>query len=229
MASELAAAGRGEEGTLVITDDQTAGRGQRGNRWESEPGKNLTFSVILCPRFLAPGQQFGLTQVASLALKEALESVSVPEVGVKWPNDIYSGTRKIAGILIENSIKGNTIDSSVVGIGLNVNQTEFSLTTATSVQLQTGRPVDRQHLLGLILENIEAFYLRLRAGAASTIEEKYLSGLKGFQKRALYRDQAGVFTGKILGVSPVGKLIMSREGAVKQYDLKEVEFILMQD
>src|SRR5690554_4031443 len=121
------------EGSIIITDQQTNGRGQRGNQWHSEPGMNLTFSLILSPKFLDPSELFGLNMAVALGIREALAQY-ISGVMVKWPNDIVHKEKgKLGGILIENSLKGQKIESSIVGVGLNINQVEFPLSQATSL------------------------------------------------------------------------------------------------
>ena len=114
------------EGTLILTEDQTRGRGQMGNKWLTEKGKNLTFSIVLYPSFLRPNQHFYLTQFVSIAIQEVIQEL-LPDKGIKikWPNDLYVENRKLAGILIENILSGHRIQSSILGIGLNVNQVQF--------------------------------------------------------------------------------------------------------
>ena len=119
-------------GTIVITDNQTSGRGQRGNTWQADPGSNLTFTVISTPEFLPISRQFDLNIVASLAVRATVTEF-VPDVHVKWPNDVLVGTGKIAGILIQNFITGSKIRHTLIGIGLNVNQVQFDLPQATSL------------------------------------------------------------------------------------------------
>ena len=114
-----------EDYTVVIAENQFAGRGQRGNSWVSEPGKNLTFSFLKRNLTLNPQNHFILNMGVSLALHDALSAIGVPGLTIKWPNDIMSGNSKICGILIENLISGAQIRHSIIGIGLNVNQTNF--------------------------------------------------------------------------------------------------------
>src|SRR5688572_32157531 len=123
------------EGTVVITNDQTSGRGQRGNTWISEPGKNLTFSLVMKPAFLSAQDQFLLNKAFSLGLYDYLHITLKATVKIKWPNDMLANDKKICGILIENQIQGQNIQHSVVGIGLNVNQENFSMPTATSMKV----------------------------------------------------------------------------------------------
>lgn len=143
---------------VIVTDNQTEGRGQRGNTWESEPGANLTFSLVIYPRWLAPAHQFELSMLVSIGLVNTLRSyVDNPEwLKIKWPNDIYFGDRKIAGILIENSLGQGAIEKSVVGIGLNVNQKKFVSDAPNPISLShaTGFDVELRPLLEKAVDNI---------------------------------------------------------------------------
>lgn len=226
IAIQLVTLEHANEGTLVLTDEQLAGRGQRGNAWESEPGRNITMTVVLRPVFLKPMQQFHLTMVVSLAVKKTLDDFGLKEVKVKWPNDVYVGNRKIAGILIENTLRGNIIESSVVGIGLNLNQERFQTERATSVKIETGSEADTGEVLAALTGNMEASYLQLRAGMVEKIEAAYLDGLLGWNEDRWFKDGEGCFEGRILGVSEQGRLKMEKNGILKEYDLKEIEFTL---
>ena len=138
VASDLLSVKKPNEGLVVLTRNQTEGRGQRGSHWESEPGKNLTFSTILKPTFLPISRIFDLTIVASLAIVRSLADFGLESCKIKWPNDIYCRDAKIAGILIENAVRANQIEWAIVGIGLNVNQTKFLTADATSTKLENG-------------------------------------------------------------------------------------------
>ncbi|NJM26329.1 MAG: biotin--[acetyl-CoA-carboxylase] ligase [Bacteroidia bacterium] len=133
LAWELVKTAKAGEGTIVITSNQTAGRGQRGNAWEATAGLNLTFSIVFKPTFLAPHQQFALNMFSSLAVAQALAEANVPGLRVKWPNDVMSGARKMVGILVENTVQANRINHTVAGIGINVNQQAFDVPNATSI------------------------------------------------------------------------------------------------
>ncbi len=144
-------------GTVFSAHEQTAGRGQRGNKWEAEPRKNLTFSVLLRPRTIAPAESFVVSMLTSLSIVEALESfMPETEIKIKWPNDIYVADKKLCGILIENSFSGGLIDYSVVGIGINVNQTEFLSDAPNPVSMAgiTGSVFDLQSVLEEVCQQI---------------------------------------------------------------------------
>lgn len=146
------------EPVVVITDNQTAGRGQRGNTWESQPGKNLTFSLVMYPRFIAPAHQFELSMLVSLGIINALAGLvgDSDRLKIKWPNDIYYGDRKIAGILIENSLTTNSIDRTIIGIGLNVNQFAFCSDAPNPISLihTTGTEFDLDMVLDRVVSSI---------------------------------------------------------------------------
>lgn len=222
------------EGTVIVTDHQTAGRGQRGNVWETSPGDNLTFSVILKPSFLRPspsgdaGGQYELTVAVALAVHDALGEYFDDELKIKWPNDLYVGQQKMGGILIENTIQGAFLGYSVVGIGLNINQMEFEHAVATSLKKATRQPFryDLQLLLERLLQCLEKRYLQLRAGQMATLRHDYYVRLFRFGELALYRSQGQGFKGQIVGVDAHGRLLMRVGTQTSVFDLKEVEFVL---
>ncbi|MCR9253613.1 MAG: biotin--[acetyl-CoA-carboxylase] ligase [bacterium] len=211
------------EGTVIITDNQTKGRGQRGNIWVSEPGKNIILSLVLEPGFLQISQQFGLTLVTSLAVYDLL-SQYVPQVRIKWPNDIYIGEKKTAGILIENSLRNNKIEHAVIGIGININQQGFLSNLATSLSLEKGEVLEREALIEELLVFIEKWYLKLKKGQTE-LRDEYLSRLYWFKENRVFEDAAGEFEGSILGVDPLGRLVVKTTSGQRVFDIKEVKFI----
>ena len=148
IASEMLNANTAYDGMVVVADHQTQGRGQRGNVWVAEAGQNLTFSLVYKPHFLKPELQFLLNIITSLGIKDVLQQFLLQGIAIKWPNDIYIQGKKVAGVLIESAIKGRQLQHAVIGVGLNVNQTTFSVPTATSLHLMLGCEVERQTLLG---------------------------------------------------------------------------------
>lgn len=215
-----------EEGTVVITANQTAGRGQRGNTWVVEPGKNLTFSLFLKPTFLKVEEQFFLTIIISLAITDTLHQVSNTETKIKWPNDILVNEKKICGILIENSLSQSGIQQTIVGIGLNVNQDNFSIDTATSVRTILGIDQELNSILNRLLENIERRYLQLRNGKRHELKTEYLNRLfgKGEERNFLIEEKRTV--GIILGVDELGKLIIEMDGRFNTFSNKEISYFL---
>ncbi len=239
------------EGAVVITKHQEQGRGQRGASWESEPGKNLTLSLLLTPTFLRPDEQFQLNKAVSLGVLEfvvyALMQASPKsspkertftryhlslgegrgEAAVKWPNDIYIGTKKVAGILIENSVSGNSLQQSIVGIGINVNQEKFSsdLPNPTSLKLITGNNFDLKQCLGQLCYCIEKRYLDLRTTKISKIDTEYLKSLYRFGEFGDYKYREEAIKAKITGVTKSGMLLLQTEnGKELECDLKELRF-----
>lgn len=212
------------EGTTVVTQQQTAGRGQRGNSWEAEPGKNLTFSLILKPSFLQATQQFQLNMLVSLACQEFLSVYLGKDIQIKWPNDLYYHDKKIGGILIESTIKNNTLESVIVGIGLNINQEQFAEPKATSLKLITGEDYDLEKLLSDLLTKIEQYYFKLRTNDLLYIQKNYLNNLYFYQKNRLFKTSF-VFEGKITGVDSIGRLAVEIKGETQYFFFKEIEFV----
>ncbi|SHK37831.1 BirA family transcriptional regulator, biotin operon repressor / biotin-[acetyl-CoA-carboxylase] ligase [Hymenobacter psychrotolerans DSM 18569] len=227
-AQHLIGENRATDGCVVITDKQTAGRGQRGNRWEANPGENLTMSVIWRPTFLPAQDQFLLSQAVALAVHDWASALLGPDgaLRVKWPNDIYYGNRKLGGILIENTLSGAMIQHSVVGIGLNVNQREFGAHTATSLAWVTGRPYALPTLISRLLECLERRYLQLRSGRLAAIRHNYLAALFRYQEQHAYEVEGRRLEGEIRGVDEVGRLIVRIEGQLRHFDLKEISYVL---
>jgi BirA family transcriptional regulator, biotin operon repressor / biotin---[acetyl-CoA-carboxylase] ligase len=212
------------EGTLVITHHQTRGRGQRGNSWEAEPGKNLTFSLVLRPSFLAVKDQFLLNVLISLSIVDYLKNFYADSL-VKWPNDIIAGNKKICGILIENQVRGTTFDHVVAGIGLNINQQDFSLDTPTSLRLLTGQEHDLQTVLEGVLKNIEARYLQLREGKSAALKEAYIRAMYWFNEKRTFSAGEEIFEGVITAVDESGRLIVNHNNKPRTFALKEISFL----
>lgn len=227
-AQRLVGENRATDGCVVITDKQTAGRGQRGNRWEAAPGENLTFSVVWRPSFLAAQNQFLLSQTVALALHDWAASLLGPDpaLRVKWPNDIFFGDQKLGGVLIENTLNGTMIQQSIVGIGLNINQREFGAPTATSLALLTGRSYALPTLVSRLLEHLERRYLQLRAARLSTIRYDYLQVLYRYQEPHHYEVDGQHLTGSIMGTDETGRLAVAIDGQLRHFDLKEIRYVL---
>jgi len=228
---ELCKKAKVEEGSVYIADEQYAGRGHNQNHWESEKGKNLTLSLVIHPNFIEPAQQFLITQFVSLAITDLLKILeNKSDVKIKWPNDIYIGDSKVCGILIQNSIVGNKIDYSIVGIGLNVNQKEFHSDAPNPISILNCiiEESNLDKLLNSLLSFIENRYKQLNNKIDLTaIEDEYLLNLYRYKKVSEFIDNNGSFTGEIVGIGEYGRLIISTEsGFLKQYNFKEIEFIL---
>jgi BirA family biotin operon repressor/biotin-[acetyl-CoA-carboxylase] ligase len=216
------------EGTVFLAYSQTAGRGQINNKWESEPGKNLTFSILFYPDFLEIRDQFMLSKVVSLGIRRTLAQY-IDDVSIKWPNDIYAGNRKICGILIENSILYGQIKNSIVGIGLNVNQEIFRSNAPNPVSLSilTKKQFDLDALLAQLLDGIDHYYKLLCSGNNKAINQEFESHLFRIGKIYSFNDETGPFDGTILGVNDIGQLLIRKEsGEIRAYHFKEVEYII---
>ncbi len=217
-----------DDDTVVYTQNQHKGRGQLGNQWESEKGKNLTFSILKKFTNLRVSQKVWVNSLVALAIIEVLQGMAVPKLAIKWPNDIMSGNQKICGILIENVLQGSHIKHTIIGIGLNVNQTVFEgLPKASSLQLLLERPI---LLDPLLLELAKTISLRLKEVARIPWDK-----LKGNYERVLYRkdiitafeDAHGLkFMGIIRTIDQHGKLWIAHEdGQMKSYGLKEIKLL----
>ncbi len=212
-----------QEGTLYVTQNQTSGKGQRGNVWISEPRKNITCTLVLKPKFLKVKDQFMLTMAIALGVNKFLQQY-LPLAVVKWPNDLYIEDHKIGGMLIENTIQREFIEYAFVGIGLNINQQAFHLPSATSLSIQTGQQFDLESLLEQLIVAIEVQYLKLKQQPQS-LKRAYLSVLYRYEEWATYEDSEGPFEGKILGVDTFGRLILLTSKGQKAYNIQEVSFI----
>ena len=225
LALKLCQQSSGPEGTVVITLHQTKGRGQRGNTWEAAPGKNLTLSVVLKPTFLAVKDQFFLNIVSSLAVLDYLKSRTSKEVKVKWPNDVMADNRKICGILIENQLQGSAFTNVVAGIGLNINQQQFAVSTATSLSLITGQQYDLQAELESLLHALEVRYLQLREQKFSQLREAYTGSMYWLQERRTFSSEHETFEGRLTGIDGSGKLIIDAGSSMRSFAIKEVSFV----
>ena len=207
----------------MYTFDQTKGRGQQGNVWESEPNKNLTFSMVFKPEYLNPKDQFQLNMVVSLAIVEFLADLGV-KAEIKWPNDIFVNHRKIAGILIENRLRGDFFKAAIVGIGLNVNQQLFKTQRATSVFMQNGKEFDLVQSLNYIQNILFNHVERLRIGKTDWIKKEYNSNLYLRNKPSVFKHGDDSFVGSIKGVDEYGMLQIQTENGLFIFGLKEIKF-----
>jgi BirA family biotin operon repressor/biotin-[acetyl-CoA-carboxylase] ligase len=220
---------RPAEGTVIIADSQTAGRGMDGTVWESAPGMNLTFSVVLYPDFLAPETQFYLNKAISLGLADAIHEIlpGKDDIRIKWPNDIYVGDKKLAGTLIQNGIKGSHFDYAVIGIGLNVNQVGFpaSVTNPVSLNKVTGKEFNLEVVFRIIVNHLNLRYDQLKQGSTQAIDTDYLHRLYRFQQLSDFIFKGKPISGKITGVNRYGQLVIEVSGEkIIECDLKEIIF-----
>ncbi len=228
-----------ENFTTYAATFQSSGRGQKGNVWLSERGMNLTFSTLAKPEGIHVSEQFSISQATALAITDYLDGLGIKS-DIKWPNDIYVGKRKLCGILIENSLDGEFISSSIIGVGLNVNQTSFgaALPNPVSISMLTGKTYDirreLQSLLGCIHTRISA----IESGRyRNSLDVQYMERLF---RRGMWHDfermeqtdipvekrKGHLFSARILGVDSSGKLLLeNRSGVVESYAFKEIKYI----
>lgn len=235
-----------QELTVWIADFQTAGRGQRGNSWESARAKNLTFTILFKPHFLDPAYQFKISQIVTLGIINYLESKGV-KAKIKWPNDIYVEDKKICGILIEHTLSGDKLSASVAGIGLNLNQEIFESGALNPISLklllENKEDFSRKEELNLLLSSIFSYYHILADGEYEMLNDKYLNNL--YRNNGQYyrykeiADDANLnipiekikegteIQAKIKDVTPYGCLILEHPcGKTKEYAFKEIQYIL---
>jgi len=218
------------EGTVVLTANQTQGKGQRGASWDAQPERNLTASVILKPGFLSVKNQFFLYEVAALACYDAMAEIldsSQIDIKIKWPNDILVNRKKIAGILIENNILNSQVNWCVTGIGINVNQEIFAAgIQATSLKLITGNNYSVEYVLQLVCKHLEKHYLALMSAKYTTIHSVYLKRLFGLNEYLDFEVQGSVKTLLVKGLGETGLLMLEDEtGTEMQVDVKEVKWM----
>jgi BirA family transcriptional regulator, biotin operon repressor / biotin---[acetyl-CoA-carboxylase] ligase len=228
-ARELLASEPVTEGTLVWTTEQTAGRGYLSNSWESEKGKNIAASYILQPTFLKPEKQFWITRVLSLAARDIISNL-LPgcDIKIKWPNDIYVGKKKIAGILVENAIQGNTIKSSIAGIGININQKYFvsDAPNPTSVIIESGTEQPLDYCFEQLSFHLEHWYHQLKMENYPPIEAEYTNSLFRLHVLAWYMADGKEFQATLTGTDSYGRLkLVTPQSETRVFDFKEVRFL----
>ena len=214
------------DGMVIYTDNQTNGKGQRGSIWETTPNKNLTFSIVLKPNLLV-NEQFLLSKICVLGILDFLTDLGIKNTSIKWPNDIYVGNQKIAGMLLENTLKNSNIEFCIAGIGININQTDFNehLQQATSLQLITNKSYELSQLLSQLLFFIEKRYLQLKTGKLQQINNDYLNHLLGYNTERTYLVNNQKVLGVISGVASSGKLQVIHKNNLHEYDMKEIGFV----
>ena len=224
-AMQLVRSGKAKEGSVVICAYQSKGKGQRGNVWEVEPGKNLTFTLVLRPDFLDISQQFLLNMFVSNAILKVLQDY-IPDLQVKWPNDlVVPDSGKLGGILIENILGPKGWEYALVGIGVNINQVRFLPNRACSLSSLTGSNFDLEELFKLMIAQLEQGYIALKKGKHKEIREKYLSQLFRLGEWASFFVKSNQILGKIIGISAEGKLVLENEnGDKEEFGLKEIQF-----
>lgn len=216
-----------ENFTIVTAENQTAGRGQMGAKWNVEPGKNLTFSVLIKDVLLEINEIFSLNAAVAVSVADALETLHIGDISIKWPNDILAGNKKIGGILIENSIKNNGEIYSIVGIGLNINQQVFDgLFKATSLAVLYGREYDKDTVMIAIAENLKRNVAAVLHKDTNAIWQKYHKKLYKRNVPMPFEKQGKRFMGIIKGISKNGSLMVQLEDdTIAEYGIKEVQLL----
>lgn len=222
--------------TLIYTDSQTAGRGQATNRWESEAGQNVAFSLVCHPAAVPPARQFVLSEAIALAVARGVgESVArqggaLPRpLEVKWPNDIYCGDRKLCGTLIECDLRGGRIANCIIGTGINVNQRVFRSDAPNPVSLWQlcGHGFSTEAVLGSVCEEFARLYGLIAQGGADDVHTAYLQLLYRREGFHHFADRAGEFSARIETVEPTGRLVLRlADGTRRDYEYKEVRYLL---
>ena len=220
-----------KNGLVIWADEQTAGRGYGENKWDSEKGKNLTFTLVVQPIYILPSNQFAITQMVSVALQKTVENFTgCNDIRIKWPNDLYAGKKKVAGILIQNIIKGEKIEISVIGIGLNVNQEKFSAESPNAVSLKQlmNKTFDIESLLQYFLKSFQAEYEKSGSPLfREIIGKSYFKKLYLFKEWASYKAGEEIFRGKITDIGPYGHLVLKLENDEEcQFGFKEIELLI---
>lgn len=210
-----------QEGTVIWSRFQEKGKGQYERTWHSSPYKNLTFSLVIQPG-LDVNKQFLLSQKVALAISNSMDRLSGIQTNIKWPNDILINHKKIGGVLIENIIQGNKISQSVIGVGINVNESIFPTfqREATSLLLTTGRTFIIEELLHTFL-----FSIKEELNDLSSVHERYLQKLYGYNQELNYEDKEGEFRGTVIGILPNGAIQVNKLGKLKTYMNKELKFL----
>ena len=212
------------DGFVVWTDFQTEGKGQIGNSWEAEKGKNLLFSMVLYPKQIPVDEQFLISQIVSVAIKKALDKYA-GNVTIKWPNDIYWNDKKLGGILIENSLQGGKIKSTVIGIGLNINQAKFVSDAPNPVSLLqiSGKSSNRKSILNQIIRNVMELYTDMNV---EKIREEYSASLYRKSGFHIFSTENETFKAQLISTHPDGQLELETEsGERRGYYFKEVQFV----
>ncbi len=220
------------DGTIVLTNYQTNGKGQANNIWISEKGRNLLISIILYPKFLTIERQFCLSMAISLGILNTIKTFTKSDVKVKWPNDIIVDEKKIAGVLIKNTISGNRIKNTIVGIGININQKDFKSLKdiAVSLSLIENKIFDLKYILKILIKNLNIYYNKLSLLQVDKLKAEYeenlfrINELTTFQIPSKESLNAKIIKGKITGVDNYGKLCVLSDGKIKTFMHKEIAF-----
>lgn len=217
-----------DDRSVIVCNKQTSGKGQKGNFWEAEEGKNLTFSLLYKPFELMAMDQFTISIIISLGICDYLKEKAIDNVKIKWPNDIYVGDNKVCGILIEHEISGEYLNSSICGVGLNINQEEFKSSAPNPVSLIniTNQKYSLEQELLILLDCIERRYITIEDNR-DLLWKDYKNYLYRFNKVYKYKTEDGIIEGKIVGVNKYGQLLLkTKDLKISEYSFKEISFII---
>ena len=223
-AANLLKEGKLDHGTVIVSAIQTAGKGQRGAIWQAEPFKNLIFTCFVEYANLSVEKQEAIIHFVSLAVYDFLAENGI-QAAIKWPNDMLVGSAKITGILIENQLSSSGVKSSIIGIGMNVNQDDFDGMNATSMKMCTDNAFDVPSLAVQLATKLEKYYQLLNQFSFSRLKQLYLDQLWLKDQLSDFEDSEGVFQGIIRGTDDFGRLIVEKDQSRIIYDLKEIKFI----
>ncbi|MBT3207471.1 MAG: biotin--[acetyl-CoA-carboxylase] ligase [Bacteroidetes bacterium] len=215
------------ENFVIVSNYQTAGRGQGRNHWESENGKNIIFSLLVFPDFLKAENQFYLLKAVSLGLVDYLSKI-VKNIKIKWTNDIYVEDKKIAGILIENSIQTDYLSHSIIGVGLNLNQHKFhsNAPNPTSLNILTDKEFDINIEIEKLLESLSYRYFQLKCKEFSKLDDDYFKYLYLKNQVRKYKSDSGIIEAKIVRVNKLGQLLLQNNDGISEFNYGEIEFLL---
>lgn len=213
-----------EEGTMVHTNYQKNGRGQRNNEWLSENGKNLTFSFLLEP-YVELSNQFFLHIITSISIFKTLLEINIKNISIKWPNDIYVNDKKIAGILIENLVYRKFIHKSVIGVGLNINQANFGSLNATSIINETLKKHSLDQILKIFKSTFNKEYLKLNSNKIHEEFDFYKKNLIGYQVEKKYEYNSDVIKGKIIDILSDGILVIQTKNSIMKLNFGDIRLV----
>ena len=229
FASALLSKDKQPEGTIVLTEFQTDGKGQGNNIWHSFKGENILMSLILYPGFLNASKQFYLSEIVTLSIIKTIKEYLNLNCKIKWPNDIFLNNKKIGGILIQNSLKAQFMKNSIVGIGLNVNQKKFlkELPNASSLALESGKELDKQELFYALLQNLDRYYLKLRNGEFEIIKREFIKNLLGYDSILKCQAENGErFNAKVETVKETGEIVLNVNNELRSFMHGQIRFII---
>lgn len=217
------------EALVVTAEEQSSGRGQRGTVWQSSKGKNLLMTIVVRPKGLAIESCYALSVASALALKESMQAFGLA-ASLKWPNDLYCNNCKLAGILLESDFEGTNVTQAFIGIGLNINQSEFYKMERrpTSMSIISGREFNILEVMHTIVNKFIVKYRKIANSDLSQLFDEYEKSLIGYSSPLLYRDAEGEFTAYVKGVERDGRIVLEcSNGTLRRYWFKEVENVTL--